>query len=806
MKLRQEHQANGLKLLKSNSTDDANVINRLKLLKTILFIALSILILVISIPLPKPMFPDEYSTILVDQKGDLLAGSIADDGQWRFPPADSIPDIYKQCVLTYEDEYFYYHPGINPISILKAFYTNMKAGEIKRGGSTITMQVSRMARGNKARTVWEKSIEILLALKLEIFYSKKDILNLYSNNAPFGGNVIGLSAASWRYFGRSPKQLSWGESATMAVLPNDPAAIFPGRNNLHLLDKRNNLLNKLFSHGIIDSLTLILSKAEPLPGKPKPLPVYAPHLLTRALNDGLKGKVVQSTIDLELQKKVTEKTRIHASNLRANHINNAAALVIDIETGITLAYVGNIESVSTNNDKVDIITAKRSTGSLLKPFLYSLAIDRGIILPKELLPDIPAFFQGFAPQNFDKKFNGVIHADKALTYSLNVPFVYLLQDYGYEQFHCDLQNMGLVNSLNHEPGHYGLSIILGGVESSLWELTSLYAGFYRSMNRTNKIFSEDQDNPYFSNRYLKSSNPELFAGTEIGRDAIWFTLKTLQELTRPDELSGWQHFESGKLISWKTGTSYGLKDGWAIGLNSKYVVGVWTGNADGEGRPGLTGIRTAAPLMFDIFSLLDGSGNFEQPADLMQTGLICTKSGQKAGAFCDDTRQAFLPKERHSANICQFHQIVHLDEDGEFRVNSGCYPVTSMKHKNWFVLPPVEAWYYKSWTSDYKNLPEIYPGCKEFFLANEYMEPIYPKHRSRIYVPIELDGSPGKAIFEVAHQNKNASLYWHMDEQYLGKTTNNHQMDLHPLKGNHRLKIVDDKGLELEIIFEVISG
>jgi len=764
------------------------------------------LVLVLCIPMPDPLFPKEYSTILVDRNGELLSGSIADDGQWRFPPADSVPERYEKSLLLFEDEYFYYHSGVNPVSLLKALYENSVAGEIKRGGSTLSMQVMRMARGNRERTIFQKCIEILLSLKLELFYSKEEIIKLYANNAPFGGNVVGIQAASWRYYGRSPEKLSWGETATLAVLPNSPSSIFPGKNDQDLLEKRNYLLNKLYSGGYVDSLTLILSKKEPLPVSPKPLPSIASHLLTRSLQDGRKGTVIHSTLDLDLQQKVNEKVKLHADNLSANHINNVAAIIIDIKSGASLAYVGNCKSTAENNDAVDIITARRSTGSLLKPFLYAMAIDKGIILPEELVPDIPTFFQGFAPQNFNKQFNGVMHANEALIHSLNVPFVYLLKEFGYEQFHQNLRDMGLSHSLDHEPGHYGLSLILGGAESSLWELTAMYAGLYRSMigQERHKLHKEYQ--PFFANHYVKSSSGEFFRGIELGPDAIWFTLKTLQNLNRPDEFSGWQNFESAKMVSWKTGTSYGLKDGWAIGLNDKYVVGVWTGNADGEGRPGLVGIRTAAPLMFDIFNLLDGSANFEQPARFMQTGLICTKSGQKAGPYCTETRQAFLPQERQSAHVCQYHQRIHLDTDQKYRVNSECYPVARMKHKNWFVLPPVEAWYYKRRTPDYKNLPEISPECSNYGQIDEYIEPIYPRQYSRIYIPVELDGRPGKAVFEVAHQNKNAKLYWHLDDTYLGKTVAIHQMGLHPSKGEHTLRIIDDKGRELDIHFEVISG
>ena len=419
-------------------------------------------------PIREPLFSESYSTVLESREGQLLGAKIADDEQWRFPPLKSLPENYKTSLLEFEDRYFFYHPGINPVALVRAIKQNIRAGKIVSGGSTITMQVARMAMGNKPRTLWQKLKEIWLALQIEVRYSKDEILLLYANNAPFGGNVVGLSAASWRYYGRTPSELSWAETANLVVLPNAPGLIFPGKNDASLITKRNGLLRELQRSSVIDDMTLQLSVDEPIPEKPLPLPRLAPQLLDRTIKDGLSGKDILTTLDYRLQHTVFEIVNGYHQIIEFNQIHNAAAIVADINSGEVRAYIGNVPRVGTadHGNEVDIISSRRSPGSLLKPFLYAMAIDGGILTPNGLLPDVPVYYQGFAPKNFDKQFRGAVPANLALRSSLNVPFVSLLKDYTYEKFYYNLQRCG-ITSLNMPPGHYGLSIILAG-ESSLY--------------------------------------------------------------------------------------------------------------------------------------------------------------------------------------------------------------------------------------------------------------------------------------------------------------------------------------------------
>jgi penicillin-binding protein 1C len=321
---------------------------------------------------PPVRFKAPCSTVVEARDGSLLGARIAADGQWRFPGLDSVPVKFEKALLTFEDRYFYWHPGINPVSVIRALRDNIKAGEVVSGGSTITMQAARISGGNKPRSYSEKIIEMLSAIKMEIFRSKRKILTLYADNAPFGGNIVGLEAASWRYLGKSPEDLTWAEAASLAVLPNAPSLVFPGKNQENLRKRRDELLRKMYRREYFDSLTLVLSLEEPLPGEPKALPTGAQHL-TDYFFGAAPGKKTRSTIDPVLQERADEIIKTHQEILSGNIINNSACIIIKVETGEVLAYVGNSPSPNgkDNGSSVDIIRARRSTGSILKPILYA---------------------------------------------------------------------------------------------------------------------------------------------------------------------------------------------------------------------------------------------------------------------------------------------------------------------------------------------------------------------------------------------------------------------------------------------------
>ena len=743
----------------------------------------------------------------------MLSIKIAADGQWRFPANASdtlsLPNRFKMALITFEDREFYSHWGVRPGSLLAAAWENAKAGRVVRGGSTLSMQVVRMSRNGQARTLSQKLLEIFLAFRLEAQYSKEEILWLYANHAPFGGNTVGLETACRRYYGRSAQELSWAEAATLAVLPNAPSLIFPGKNEALLIAKRNRLLNQLLRDKQLDSTGWQLAKQEPLPQANKRFPNLARHLLLRAESEGKRGQLIHSTLNKNLQLRITDILDRHHKQLEGNQVHNGAVLVLDTKTGNTLAYLGNTGKIAVqeHGKSVDIITARRSTGSLLKPFLYAASLQEGSLLPEELMRDTPFYQRGFNPQNFDKTFEGAIPANNALSRSLNVPFVYLLQEYGIEHFHDILRKTGLKN-LDRPASHYGLAMILGGAEGSLWELTGMYASLGRSLTyfneRNQKYSSGDYHAPRYNISQKTKKEEEISAQGLYSAPAIWHTLKALEEVNRPAEEGDWRHFSSARPLAWKTGTSFGLRDGWAIGVTPQYTIGVWVGNADGEGRPGLTGLQAAAPILFDVLAALPTGQWFDAPTADMAEFSVCRQSGQKASENCPDTEAQLLPPEASKSPSCEFHQLIHLNKEGTQRVDSKCYPISQMQHSGWFSLSPVMEWFYRQKHPEYKPLPPYMPGCEP--LQTEAMQLIYPAKATQLAIPRELDGSPGQAVFEIAHRQPRQNLYWHLDGQYLGSTQSIHQFAFNPAAGKHHLVVTDSQGERLEYNFEVLAS
>jgi penicillin-binding protein 1C len=756
--------------------------------------------------LPSPLFHAHTSTVLEDQSGNLLSARIAEDGQWRFPITDRVPDKFIKSIIAFEDRSFYYHPGVDPMALARAAMQNIRAGKIRSGGSTLSMQVIRLAREQRNRSFLEKFIELILALRLELRYSKQEILALYASNAPFGSNVIGIDAASWRYFGRAAEKLSWAEAATLAVLPNAPSLIYPGKNQNRLLLKRNRLLDRLFQSGVIDKETCELSKQEELPDKPHAIPQHAAHLLQRATREGYKGQRIRSTIDIQLQQRANSIIENYHKILKANEIHNACALIMEVNTGHVLAYVGNTDNSGKPeyDGDVDIINAPRSTGSILKPFLFASMLNDGELLPNTLIPDIPTQIAGYVPQNYNVTFDGAVPAKRALARSLNIPAVRMLQNYGVEKFHYNLKKIGM-STLRFAPDHYGLSIILGGAEGKIWDIAAMYASMARTLNHYTSYNGKYDRSDFHPPVYILQ--PEQKNTLEqiplLSAASIYLTFQAMVEVARPDEDASWRQYTSSTKIAWKTGTSFGFRDGWAVGITPTHVIAVWVGNADGEGRPGLTGIQTAAPILFELFGLLKPGKWFLQPYDEMKKEVICRQSGCRATDICEPKDTMWIQLSGSRSEPCKYHRLIHLDETGKYRVNSNCADVSKMQHVSWFVLPPAIEWYYKFKNPHYKELPPLGKGCETSGL--HVMEVIYPKQLSQIYVPVELDGSMGKTIFQIAHRNYYATVYWHLDGKYIGSTQTIHQMGLAPEEGIHQLTLVDEEGESISLSFEIIS-
>ena len=760
--------------------------------------------------LPEPLFTSPVSSVLLSKQGKLLGAHISADEQWRFPPLTKIPPKFAASIIAFEDKRFYKHPGIDPLAIGRAIKLNIRAGHVVSGGSTISMQVIRLASGNPKRNLWQKLLEAVRALRLETRYSKDQILNFYASHAPFGGNVVGLEAASWRYFGRHPKQLSWAESAMLAVLPNSPALIHPGRKRDQLKKKRDALLKKLFEQKTLSKLDYQLAIAEPLPTKPRPLPRLAPHLLDTLTRQHHKQQQFHSTLDYRLQTQVNRLAKHYSELYALKNIHNLALVVIDNDNFEVKAYIGNSplpKGGATHGEAIDLIQRPRSTGSTLKPFLFARMIDEGEITPETLIADTPVRYTGYRPKNFDRKFRGAVRAKQALAHSLNIPAVNMLSYHGVERFLASLRQMGM-STLHRRSREYGLPLILGGAEGTLLELSSLYANLAHRAQQTAQ--RRNKGDNYLKTKLLIDESNKTERQNEISPASAWMTLQALLEVSRPGNEAYWKRFDSSHKIAWKTGTSFGHRDAWAIGTTPNYTVGVWVGNATGEGRQGMTGVRVAAPILFSIFNKLplNDANWFKKPLDQMKTVSLCVDDGYLANENCK-AQDFLIPQNSHFDRVTPYHQRVHLDKNALVRVQSQCESISNMRHQNWFVLPPDQAYYYQQKHANYKVLPPWRQDCLPIDSENVADSPIsliYPRRNTQIYIPKELTGNKGKTVFKAIHQDPAAKLFWHLDNAFLGETETFHEQALWVAEGKHTLTLVDEKGVRISQGFEVLSN
>lgn len=737
-----------------------------------------------------------YSFVLYDKEGILLGASVSDDGQWRFPPND-VPDQFKQALICFEDKRFYTHFGVDPLAVIRALVSNIQEGRIVSGASTITMQTVRLLQNNPPRTIGEKIKEAFLAVLFEIRYTKEEILALYAANAPYGGNVVGLEAASWRYFNRPPDSLSWAETAMLAVLPNRPSDVHPGSNRNLLLERRDTLLRTLCKKGIISQETLTLSLLEEIPPKPFDLPQYAPHYLeqmkhTLEENASVNDYSYYSTIDFDLQKNTAETLERWSERFFRNGINNGAVIIIDTKTDEILAYCANTgldSKRNTSTKDVDMIQALRSSGSLLKPFLFAAMIDSGLLLQDQLVFDIPTRIGSYQPQNNNKDYCGAIQASNALTQSLNIPAVRELRDYGIPAFLDYLKECGFT-TFNRSADEYGLPLILGGGELTLEEVTKAYSAMMRVACADETVMlTQDTDLPY--------SNA-----------AAWITLDSLIKGTRPDGETLWKQYTSARKIAWKTGTSHGNRDAWAVGTTPDYTIGVWFGNAEGHGVPELKSISTTAPALFDFFSLLPETSWPSEPYFDIDYVTTCSKSGHLAGKNCAETQESIKPINAPLGDVCPYCVVATLTPDGKYRTSidsmgdewSGYLPL----QEKYFILPPhVEYWYVND-NPQYKQLPDWVPNSTDAQSSTD-LSIVFPEPYAQVYIPINLDGTLGSMVLESVHRNSDASIYWDIDGEYIGETKNKHKISVRPSQGMHTLTITDSFGNRKIRQFEVLS-
>ncbi len=728
------------------------------------------------------------SAVLFSAEKRLLAARLAKDGQWRFPASGKLPLKYLLALLVSEDQRFFWHRGVDLQALIRALYLNLKHGRKVSGGSTITMQLVRIWR-QKPRTYLEKLKEILYALRLELFLSKEKILQLYAANAPFGGNVVGLDAASWLYFQRPPEDLTWAESALFAVLPNNPAGLHPGKNRQALLRKRDQLLKKLYQKKIISALEYKLALAEELPERQHPPSLTAIHLLdTLLVEKPQKRPVYQTYVRWQLQQSITGIVENYSSILRNSGIQNASCLVIDNQKAEIVAYVGNsgLKEEQLFGQFVDIAVSPRSSGSILKPLLYAAMLDAGELTPQMLVPDIPSHFRGLIVENFDRSFRGAVPAYRALADSLNVAFVQLLKDFSVARFYNHLLGWRLT-TITRSVQNYGLSLILGGAEVKLLEIAQTYSKLAQLAAGKKKIITP---------RILQNEELKINEMSNISSGAAYLTMTALSQVNRPGQEGFWRNYVSAQKIAFKTGTSYGLRDAWAVGCNPFYTVAVWVGNADGKDHPELTGISKAAPLMLMVFNTLDRKEWFGRPEEKLKAVRVCRQSGYLATELCPAV-WSWLPVNSSFSKLCPYHQLIHLDEQEKFRVDSRCYPVSRIKSKSWFILPPAMEYFYQRFHAEYRRLPLYSPDCRQYQSDESEHNPlnlIYPQSRAIIFLPVNIDGQLSAIVLKAVHRHPEKTIFWYLDQNYLAKTTMIHELQIQPGCGVHTLILVDEDG------------
>lgn len=755
-----------------------------------IFVVLLMLLYVV-VPLPRPLFKGDYSTVIMDEEGEILRAFLSPGRQWYFPPGQDleVPEKLKQAILMFEDRHFYKHPGVNPFSLARAFGQLVTSGRIKSGGSTISMQVIRLAFKRK-RNVWSKCMEILQAIKLERRYSKEEILKMYVSHAPYGGNIVGYRAASLKYFHKRPGELTWSQAATLAVLPNAPGLISPMANPDKLKQKRDRLLNRLLNHKIIDKETFELSITEPLPGKLKSFFNGAPHLSQTLVNSGrVQSRIIKTTILRRHQQRVEQLMKGHLGYLKSIGVHNGAALVVETGTGKVRAYVGSQDFFDQDYEgQVDGIHAPRSTGSILKPFLYAMAMDEGLILPGSLVRDIPSYFGTFSPSNADKSYSGVVTARSALIRSLNIPAVRLLNACGVQQFYLLLKEAGMT-TLFRGADDYGLTLVLGGAEATLFDMAGLYCGLGN--------FGRFKPLRLIENGSIGPINNQL-----LSPGACYLTLQMMRHLKRPGAEYYWDQYQDRYPIAWKTGTSYGQRDAWAVGVTPQWTIAVWVGNFNGEGNGNLSGARSAAPLMFDIFNYLstsipktDENHWFKRPDRAMVPVTVCLDTGFAAGPDCVKTRTVLSPAGRRPLKLCPFHKQIYVSKDRKHLVCSLCWQPGEYRQEKALLYPPDIAQYLRESGVTIARVPAHRLGCNGGDLAGgNPLRIIYPVPNARLWIPRDFNGGLQSVSFRVAHGSKDSRVYWYIDDVYRGKTDGVHKIIARLGRGSHRLEVVDEKG------------
>ncbi len=734
-----------------------------------------------------------YSTLITAADGTLVHAFLSQDDKWRMcVELHEITPMLRKAIIQKEDKYFYWHFGINPVAIAKAAFNNILQGKRTSGASTITMQVARLLYPKK-RTYWGKLTEILRAIQLEIFYSKDEILQLYLNLVPYSSNIEGIKSASFLYFQKSPDRLSLAEVTTLAIIPNRPTSLRLGSKNPLIIEERNRWLKRFQEEQVFDNQQVKDALIEPLLASRHEAPKEAPHLSWRLKNSFPNETTIRSTLNRAIQAKTEQIVANYVNGLKAKNIQNAAVLVVNNATMQIEAYIGSADFGNTGDGgQVDGIQAIRSPGSALKPLLYATAFDKGLITPKNIINDVPTNFNGFEPENFDKRFNGAVSVTFALANSLNIPAVKILRDLGKKELIEKLKQANF-KTIKEQEKDLGLSIVLGGCGVTLEEMTKLYATFANAGKCQDLIFT-------LKNTFHKNTNTQL-----LSPSSVYLITQILAQIQRPDLPNNFDYTYHLPKIAWKTGTSFGKRDAWSIGYNKKYTVGVWLGNFSGVGVPELSGAEIATPLLFQVFNTIDYNSSvawFNQPKEVALRQ-VCSETGDLPNDYCTNKILDEYIKNVSHTRRCSHLKKIFINHSESMSYCVHCLPNDgNYKEKIYPNLASELVAYYESKHILYEKIPPHNPFCTRIFKANANNAPliISPNNGSNYFIDI---ADPQKLQMACQAANDVKNVYWYANDQIVQKALANQPIFYAPEAGKIKISCVDDKGRSSNIWINV---
>lgn len=745
----------------------------------------------------------EYSQTITDSQGKLLHAFLTNDDKWRMKTelSEITPEM-RSAVLFKEDKWFCWHWGVNPVAVVRALLNNIIRGKRTSGASTITMQVARLLQP-KRRSYGNKLVEMYRATQLEWHLSKDEILQLYLNLVPYGGNIEGIKSASVLFFDKLPNHLSIAEITTLAIIPNRPTTLRLGSNNGDIRAVRNEWLQRFANAQLFSQADITDALDEPLAATRREAPKLAPHFSYRTKRKYPQIANIHTDLAFDKQQKVEQLTSNYVRRLYTQHIRNAAVLVINNRTQAIEAYVGSADfNNSEDGGQCDGVTALRSPGSTLKPFLTALAFDAGIITPKLKITDVPINIMGYAPDNYDNKFNGYVSIEQALGLSLNVPFVKVLHKYGVTNFRKKMSDAGFLLFRN-EKQKFGLSVILGGCGVTLEEMTRLYSRFAiaPTPSTEEEIAATILPPATNTNDTLPTLRPTGTNNVLFSPEAAYIVTEILSQLTRPDLPRNIDNVKNMPRIAWKTGTSYGRRDAWSIGYNANYTVGVWVGNFSGEGVPELNGAQTATPLLFDIFNSIDTAPNPDwfAPPKGMSYRWVCPETGLPPEYYCtNQITDYYVPGvsvSRKCSHLCEV--AVNINES--FSYCTACTPTEGFKRKQYTAYPPELVAYYEREHIPYEKIPPHNPQCSRLFSGN--MPVITSPIHGLEYLIDRADNQ--QIMLQCNVSNDVEKVYWYVNDAYIGEAKPTDRLFFDPQSGSNRVTCLDDKGRKSEAIVTI---